>query len=108
MLDEIAMFAVPWVIITAGFSMSLQVIFSSVGIPDFENIWNSFFFLFKGVFNAYDTYGYIILVTYCIISTILVGNLLIAIITNRYRSLVFLHDQGRDVDEAVQAKQQQD
>ena len=37
------------------------------------------------VYNPFYTFGLIILVSYAVISSILLGNLLIAIITNRYK-----------------------
>ena len=37
------------------------------------------------VYTAFETYGDIILISYSVICAILLGNLLIAIITNRYK-----------------------
>ncbi|GAX73240.1 hypothetical protein CEUSTIGMA_g694.t1 [Chlamydomonas eustigma] len=107
MVGEILMFAVPWVLVTAGFVVSLEVVFNGLPIPQFENFWSTLLFLFQAFsdrtnyealvpledvpfpneeyYLTYNLYGILILVCYSIISTILMGNLLIAIITNRYR-----------------------
>ena len=106
MLGEILIFAVPWCIITAGFSVSLQVIFTPLRIPEFRSWLDIAFLLFKSfadkfewalfdaidelglpddVAKTYRIYGTVVMILYTILSTILLGNLLIAIITNRYK-----------------------
>ena len=86
--------------------MSLQVVFGPLEIPQFLGFQASLLTLFQAfadkfeysvldqiddlglpeeAVQAYRLYGTIIFIIYTIVSTILLGNLLIAIITNRYR-----------------------
>lgn len=106
MLVEILIFAVPWVIITCGFSVSLQVVYQPLGLPGFQSWTDVMFLLFRAFSDKFDwvlldaidelglpsevaatyrLYGIVIMIIYTILSTILLGNLLIAIITNRYK-----------------------
>lgn len=109
MLGEIGIFAIPWFFVTSGFAVSLQVIFRPLNLPGFSNwidIMNILFRSFADKFDwallddidhlnlpwlsddiarTYKLYGTLIMTIYTIISTIILGNLLIAIITNRYR-----------------------
>jgi len=106
MLSEVAMFAIPWAVITIGFSVALQSILGPIGLPGFYSFGENLLMLFIGFYDsvdwdsleplsglgldpeevqAYRLYGILIFAIYSLVSTVLLGNLLIAIITNRYR-----------------------
>ncbi|GAX72805.1 hypothetical protein CEUSTIGMA_g260.t1 [Chlamydomonas eustigma] len=106
MLSEVILFSVPWVVLTTAYSVMLQSVFMPLGLEQFGTFWDSMFFLFASFAapvdytvldvlgeldlpndeaSTYRVYGILILISYTILSTILMGNLLIAIITNRYK-----------------------
>jgi hypothetical protein len=107
MLQEIAIFFIPWLVLTIGFSVALIGVFRVVGVDELSYFPTTLFFLFRSFSDrmdftvldrlsdnpllnndalaSYRIYGYFLLISYTILCTILMGNLLIAIITNRYR-----------------------
>ncbi|KAJ9530221.1 hypothetical protein QJQ45_023513 [Haematococcus lacustris] len=107
MLLDLATFALPWLFLTAGFAVSLQVVFSNAHNEEyapierlsiFNSFWETMFFLFRGFTDKFDytlfeevpsrearVYGQAILAIYFTLCGLLLANLLIAIITHRYR-----------------------
>ncbi|GFH08739.1 uncharacterized protein HaLaN_03756, partial [Haematococcus lacustris] len=111
MLLDLATFALPWLFLTAGFAVSLQVVFSDAHNEEyapikrlsiFNSFWETMFFLFRGFTDKFDytlfeevpsrearVYGQAILAIYFTLCGLLLANLLIAIITHSLLSSPF-------------------
>ncbi|GIL82564.1 hypothetical protein Vretifemale_11358, partial [Volvox reticuliferus] len=96
MMEEVIAFLFPMLIVMTGFSTMMAAIYQDLtaeysGFPEamlqlFSSMLGNFdFTAFDNLTTVQQLYGIIVLVIFLIISAILLMNLLIAIITNRYR-----------------------
>ncbi|GFR45338.1 hypothetical protein Agub_g6706 [Astrephomene gubernaculifera] len=96
MMEEVIAFLFPMLIVMTGFSTMMSAIYQDL-VPDYANFATAMLQLFSSMLGNFDftlfdgldvvkhLYGVIVQVIFLVISAILLMNLLIAIITNRYR-----------------------
>ncbi|KXZ53094.1 hypothetical protein GPECTOR_8g85 [Gonium pectorale] len=98
MMSELSAFLLPFLVITAGFATSFYLVFNGAQLVGLNTFTDAMLMLFEAFLNSFDTsrwddlpypelrlFGILLLVAYLVLAGILLANLLIAIISYKYR-----------------------